>query len=120
MHYTQDPASPPADAIGFDDFMKVDIRVGTIQTAEAFPEARKPAYKLAIDFGPGVGVKKARRRSPRTTLEELPGRRVMAVVNFRRARSARCARKCWCWASPTRPATSCWPRRTRTCRTARV
>ncbi|WP_313622162.1 tRNA-binding protein [Achromobacter sp.] len=83
MHVTPDPNTPAAAAISFDDFMNVDIRVGTILAAEAFPEARKPAYKLTIDFGAGVGTKKSSAQiTDRYALEDLPGRRVMAVVNF--------------------------------------
>lgn len=83
MHYTQDPNTPPAATISFDDFMQVDIRVGTIVAADAFPEARKPAYKLTIDFGAGVGVRKSSAQiTGRYTLDQLPGKRVLGVVNF--------------------------------------
>lgn len=69
--------------IGYADFERVDIRVGRIVRAEPFPEARKPAYKLQIDFGPEIGIRKSSAQLPaRYRLDELEGRLVLAVVNF--------------------------------------
>jgi tRNA-binding protein len=69
--------------INFDDFIKVEIRIGTIVGVDPFPEARKPAFKLKIDFGPEVGVKKSSAQLTRYyTPETLIGRQVAAVVNF--------------------------------------
>jgi tRNA-binding protein len=68
--------------IEYDDFAKVDMRVGRIVEVEDFPEARRPAWKLRIDFGPELGVKRSSAQITNYTREELEGRLVVAVVNF--------------------------------------
>ena len=76
-------ASAPAPQIAFDDFLKVDVRVGRVVAAEPFPEARKPAFRLTIDCGHEIGVKKSSAQITKNhRLEDLPGRLVLAVVNF--------------------------------------
>jgi tRNA-binding protein len=68
--------------IDFDQFLAVDMRVGRVATVDGFPEARKPAWKLTIDFGPEIGVKRSSAQVTNYAREELEGRLVVAVVNF--------------------------------------
>ena len=83
MHLAHSPDSSAAERTDFEHFLAVDIRVGTILSAEAFPEARKPSYQLVIDFGTGIGTRKSCAQiAANYTLAELPGRQVAAMVNF--------------------------------------
>ena len=91
-------------AISFDDFLKVDVRVGTITRVDPFPEARKLAYKLYVDFGPDIGERKSSAQvTHHYTAEELVGRQVVAVVNFppKQIGSGRSVPRFSCWGFPT-------------------
>jgi tRNA-binding protein len=83
MHLDHDPAEPAQDEIAFADFLRVDIRIGTIVAAEVYEGARKPSLKLRIDFGPAIGERRSVGQVAALYAPgELVGRQVAAVVNF--------------------------------------
>lgn len=83
MHLKHDVDQKIAAEISFEDFLSVDIRIGTVVSAEVFKEARKPAYILMVDFGKTIGIKKSSAQvTVNYTCEELIGKKIAAVVNF--------------------------------------
>ncbi|MBD65416.1 MAG: tRNA-binding protein [Halobacteriovoraceae bacterium] len=83
MHIDFNPNSEPAAEINFNQFLQVDMRIGEIIEVEDFPEARNPSYKLKINFGSGVGVKKSCAQiTVHYSKEDLLGKKIIAVVNF--------------------------------------
>ena len=83
MHKIDTPDAAPAEEISFDQFRMVDIRAGTVVEAAPLEGARKPAYRLVIDFGPGVGLKKSSAQiTDHYKPEDLVGRQLAGVVNF--------------------------------------
>lgn len=83
MHINHSHTAPISSEITFDDFLKVDIRIGKILEAKVFKEARKPSYILVIDFGETIGTKKSSAQiTEHYSCEELIGKKVAAVVNF--------------------------------------
>ena len=83
MHLNFSPDSPKASEVSFQDFLNIDMRIGEVIEVLDFPEARNPSFKLKIDFGEGVGVKKSSAQlTIHYTKETLLGKKVLAVVNF--------------------------------------
>ncbi len=71
------------NTLSWDDFMRVELRAGTIISAEEFPEARKPAYKITVDFGPDIGIRKTSAQiTDLYAVDDLVGKQVLGVVNF--------------------------------------
>ena len=104
--------------IDFDQFLAVDLRVGRVTAVEEFPEARKPAWKLTIDFGDEIGVKRSSAQITNYAREELAGRRVVAVVNFPPRQIGPFRSEVLCVGPPTRPGRSSCCAPTPTCRSA--
>ena len=83
MHIIHDPLAPALPTVSFADFLKLDIRIGTICTVEPLIEARNPAFRLLIDFGQTIGLKKSVAQIMQNySIDNLPGRSVLAVINF--------------------------------------